>query len=100
MINKRYEWESSWIQHSCAGLSKDSIDKKLEQVRKNRNIDDALLKQIYDTNKDVLSKTAEIDALDGELHSMQLRLDKLDTTLQQQIADKNAHLDQVHRTTH
>ena len=80
---------------SGAGLSKDAINKNLEQARTTPQPDE-ISQQIYVANRDVLSKVRETDNTKQNLQSIQLELNQLDTTVQQHIADRNHHVDQVH----
>ena len=82
---------------SCSGLSKDDIKQKLEEVRTTLQTD-IFSKQMYDSNKKVLSKTAEIDETKQKLESLRQERAKLDEMVQTLIAEKTSHVEQVHGT--
>ena len=87
----------SWIKHSCSGLSEPEIKRKLEEINTAPQTD-IFLKQIRDTNEEVLSKTGKIAEMKKELESKQLKHSQLVEELQQDIETKNSYVEQVHAT--
>lgn len=79
----------------CSGLSADEIKRKLEEICTTPQTN-PFLQQVYDTHKEVSSKTGEIEKVKQELQSMQLHQSQLEGKLQQDIKEKNAHVEQVY----
>ena len=81
----------------CSGLSEDDIKQKLEELRTTLQTD-IFSEQMYDSNKKVLSKTAEIGEVKQKLESLRQEHDKLGETVQADIAQKTSYVEQVNGT--
>ena len=80
---------------SCSGLSADEIKRKLEHICTTPQTD-VILQQVHDAHKHVSSKTVEIEKVEQKLRSIQLQQSQLDGKLQQDIKEKDAHVEQVY----
>ena len=87
LVNEREKWESSY-----PGLSEDR--EKLEKVRTTPQTND-MLKLINIAHTNVVAKIAEVNKVEQEFASTQLKLAEVDSTHKEQNARRNAHVEQV-----
>lgn len=85
----------SWIKNSCSGLSEHEIKQKLDQINATVQTD-VILKLIRDANEDVSSQVGKIAEVEQALESKLSQHSQLTAKLQQDIATKNSHVEQVH----
>ena len=98
LVTKRRELEKSWSSHAWSNLSPGTVEKKLEEVRTTLQTD-PFLQQIHTANKDVMSKTAEIDTVNQDLESMKPKQTTFGAVLAEHIARKNKNDEQVCQPT-
>ena len=94
LVNERQRWDESWTKQTCSKLSRGAVKKKLDQLRATPQTD-PFLQKVHNGNKDVVSKTAEINKVKQDLELMQLDMNKLATAIKERIARKNGHDEHV-----